>query len=101
MILVSINIRGLGSGPKEHALQRVIECVCPDIVLIQETMLCDEKSHEIFSSLMPYWDMYSSDFIGLQGDLLYSWNPKVSNFDAYHSGGGIILDGILNDQDNT
>ena len=94
MILVSINFKGLGGGPKKCALHRCFECVWSNILLIQETMLCGERAREIMSNLFPGWNMSSIDFVDLSGGLFSAWNPQVVKFNAYLSCSGIIFDDI-------
>jgi len=39
MIILSLNLRGVGGAPKALALKRIIAQVSPDIIFFQETMV--------------------------------------------------------------
>jgi hypothetical protein len=43
---------------------------------------------------LPLWNFCAVDSIGLSGGLLSAWNPKKSNFDAFLTPAGILLDGF-------
>ena len=82
MIILSMNIRGVGGAQKLLALHRVCENVRPDILLIQETMVSSEKVIEVFSKVVGSWHMSAVDAIGLSGGLMSAWNPKKVIFDV-------------------
>ena len=39
MILVSFNVKGLGSGPKRDSLKSFLDKTKPGVLLLQETMI--------------------------------------------------------------
>ena len=93
MIILSMNIRGVGGAQKLLALRRVCENVRPDILMIQETMVTAEKAIDVFSKVVGSWNISAVDAIGLLGGLLTAWNPKKANFVVFKTVAGILLQG--------
>jgi len=83
MIVISLNVRGVGGAPKSLALKRLFDLVKPDIDMIQETMVDGNKAREVFSNFFPVWDFCAVDSKGLSGGLLSSWNQKKTNFNDF------------------
>jgi hypothetical protein len=48
MIVATLNVRGVGGISKFLALKRFLELTKPDVLLVQETMVCVAKAREIF-----------------------------------------------------
>jgi exonuclease III len=61
MIILSINIRGLGNPSKKNALGRQVDLHKLDIVLIQETMGEGKKLIRERSNLMKDWEFLAVD----------------------------------------
>jgi exonuclease III len=80
MIVVSLNVRGVGGAPNFLALKQFLELVKPDILFIQETMVSELKAREIFAKLLPMWKFCGVDSNGLSGGLLSAWNPRRDDF---------------------
>ena len=93
MIILSMNIRGVGGTHKILALRRVCELVRPDVLLIQETMVSVDKALEVFSKVLGRWYMCAVDANGFSGGFLSAWNPNLALFDVYKSTAGIMLKG--------
>jgi hypothetical protein len=53
MIVISLNVRGVGGAPKSLSLKRLFDLVKPYIVMIQETMVDGNKAREVFSNFFP------------------------------------------------
>lgn len=51
MIILSLNMRGIGGTLKQQALKRMFFVYKPDVVMIQESMRSRSKAIEIFSSI--------------------------------------------------
>ena len=83
MILISLNVRGVGGAPKFISLKSLLDLVKLDIFLVQETMVCGNKARKVFSKLLPLWKFCAVDSNGLSGSLLSAWNPKKDSFDAF------------------
>ena len=79
MIILSLNMRGIGGTLKQQALKRMFFVYKPDVVMIQESMRSRSKSIEIFSSISKGWKSCSIDAEGLSKGLVTGWN---ANFDA-------------------
>jgi hypothetical protein len=47
MIVLSLNVRGVGGAPKYLSLKRLFDMVKPDLVMIQETMVDGFKVREV------------------------------------------------------
>jgi hypothetical protein len=97
MIVLSLNVRGVGGAPKFLALKRLIELVKTDVFLVQETMVCSFRAMEVFSKLLFQWKLCAVDSNGLSGDLLLAWNPNKANFDDFFTPAGILLEGFVKD----
>jgi len=70
MILVTLNVSGVEGPTKKLALKRFLEKVKHDILLIQETMVREANSRELFVKLLPNWYMCVVDSNGMSGGLL-------------------------------
>lgn len=79
MIILSLNMRGIGGTLKQQALKRMFFVYKPDVVMIQESMRSRSKAIEIFSSISKGWKSCSIDAEGLSKGLVTGWN---ANFDA-------------------
>jgi hypothetical protein len=95
MIVISLNIRGVGGAPKSLSLKRLFDLVKPYLVMIQETMVDGFNEREVFSKKFPAWDFYAVDSKGFFGGLLSAWNTKKSNFNAFLTPAGILLEGFV------
>jgi hypothetical protein len=99
MIVVTLNMRGVGGSSKYLALKRFLDLVKPDVLLIQETMVGVEKSRDLFGKLLPHWFFYGVDCTSLSGGLLSAWNPRKIIFSTYLILAGILLEGRIKDLD--
>jgi exonuclease III len=94
MILLSLNIRGVGGPLKLSSMRRLLSTTKPDIVFLQETLVDEEKSRMFMYSLCPTW-MYSAvSSVGRSGGLLAAWNPNIVDLQPYLCAGGILLTGV-------
>jgi endonuclease/exonuclease/phosphatase family metal-dependent hydrolase len=94
MILLSLNIRGVGGPLKFPSMRRLLSSTKPDIIFLQETLVDEEKARKFLFSLCPTW-MYSAvSSVGKSGGLLVAWNPNIVELQPYLCAGGILLTGI-------
>jgi exonuclease III len=95
MIVISLNVRGVGGAPKSLALKRLFDLVKPDIVMIQETMVDGNKAREVFSKKKMY-GIYVRwiQKVCLGGYCLHGI-PKKANFNAFFTPAGILLEGFV------
>jgi hypothetical protein len=80
MIVATLNVRGVGGTSNFLSLKRFLESAKPDVLLIQETMVCKAKGREIFVKLLPTWYFCGVDSSGLSCGLLTAWNPRKDDF---------------------
>ena len=91
MIILSLNVRGLGGRPKSFGLRSLIKALHPDLILLQETMCSDLPALLSFSKILPSWEYCAISARGLSGGLLSAWNPLIVKCRAYHTFAGILL----------
>lgn len=91
MILISLNIRGLGASHKTHFLKDIILSHCPTLVLIQETMVSKETLWESLLKMCSDWFVCATSASGLSSGLAILWNPREIKLEAYLSCVGMIL----------
>ena len=91
MICVTLNMRGLCSGPKRTAIKRIIDNQHVDIFLLQETKIEEVKACEYFLRIKPGWRVSALDSADLSGGTLVAWNPVVGDFSPYRTCAGILL----------
>jgi hypothetical protein len=94
MILMSINIRGVGGSPKMPSLRRILSVYKLDILFLQETLVDEEKANIFLYSLYPSWMISTVSSVGSLGGLLAAWNPDVFDLQSHLCAGGILLTGI-------
>ena len=95
MLILSLNIRGVGGPHKKCALGRLVSSLKPDIILLQETMAESCKAIDFMSGIVGNWFMSAIDAVGLFGGLLLAWDPKKASFDAFNSYASISLQGRI------
>ena len=96
MIFDTLNVRGVGGTLKYLSCKRFLDLEKPDVLLIHETMVCEEKERELFMKLLPNCYFYGVDSIGLSGGLLIAWNPRKVCY-AFLNPAWILLDGVVKD----
>jgi exonuclease III len=82
MIILSLNIRGLGGSPAQLALKRLFQTISPEVLFLQETKVVGSRAQEVLSRWLKDWSFATSDSIGLVGGLLTVWSPKLSLSDV-------------------
>lgn len=80
MILLSINVRGVGGIPKFSALKILVQLVSLDIIFLQETMVTGLKGRDFILCLFPTSVCCFIDFVELLGGLILAWNLAAFNF---------------------
>ena len=93
MILLSINIRGIGGGPKRTAFKHVLDSHSLAVVFLQETMSLGANACDYFLRLRSSWRVCARDASRLSSGILVAWNPLVADFRAFDSVVGILLKG--------
>lgn len=70
MLILSLNLRGVGGAPKSLALQRLLTSLSPDFILFQETMTRGVTVCNLLWNILLEWECCSIDSVGLSGGLL-------------------------------
>ena len=95
MIIVSLNIKGLGSSRKKIILLHLIGVNHPSIILLQEKMMIGDKIWPILLGICLGWRVCVVNALSLLGGLANFWDPKVMNFFVCKSFGSILLLGFI------
>jgi hypothetical protein len=95
MILLSLNVRGVGGPHKLSSLHNILNFTKVDIVFFQETLVDELKAYNFMYSLCPTWYICVVSAVGKSEGLLATWNPSIYNLNPFLSVGGILLTGIF------
>jgi hypothetical protein len=93
MILLSLNIRGVGGPLKMASMHRLLSKTLPNVIFLQETLTNEEKARDFMFSLRPDWMSCAVSSVGNSGGLLVSWDPHFFVFSPVLTCGGIFLTG--------
>jgi exonuclease III len=93
MILLSLNIRGVGGPLKLASMRRLLEKTHPSIIFLQETLVDASAARDFMHLLRPNWMTCAASSVGNSGGLLASWDPSLFDFLSMLSPGGILLSG--------
>ena len=91
MLLLSLNVRGLGGKTKQCSLRSLFLSIRPGMILLQETMCNTYPALHAFSKLLPNWEFYAISASGLSGGLLTAWNPHRVRCRAFETVAGILV----------
>jgi exonuclease III len=81
MILLSLNIRGVGGTLKLPSLRRLLTNTKPDIIFFQETLVPEEKARKFLYSICPSWMISVVSSVGKSGGL---WWHGILIFLSYN-----------------
>jgi len=93
MILLSLNVIGMGGPLKSSSLKRLLEKTHPSVIFFQETLVKAGKARNFMFTLRPDWMMCTVISVENYGGLLTSWDPTCFEFSPVLSIGGILLSG--------
>jgi hypothetical protein len=93
MILLTLNIRGVGGPLKLASFRRLVCKSSPNLIFLQETLVSAEKSRTFMNKIKPDWCVCVVSVVGTSGGLLVSWDPNYFDLVPYLSIGGIFLSG--------
>jgi len=93
MILLSLNIIGVGGPLKLASMRRILERTHPSIIFLQETLVDASAARYFMHLLNPNWMTCAASSMGNSGGLLASWDPFLFDFLLILSPGGILLFG--------
>jgi hypothetical protein len=93
MIVLSLNIRGIGGPLKVASFRRLLENTKPDLIFLQETLVSDLLSRDFLHRFRPTWISAAASSLGNSGGLLVAWNPDLLSLNSFMTKGGILLSG--------
>ena len=76
MIVVSWNVRGLNSIPRQKVVRRLIESQSPDVICIQETKLSIEGLANCASRIWPQGSWQGVGALNSLGGVACFWDPR-------------------------
>jgi hypothetical protein len=76
MIILSLNIRGVGGPLKLASMHRILTKTVPHIIFLQETLTSDVKERDFMFVLKTDWMSCAVSSIGNSGGLLVSRDPR-------------------------
>ena len=91
MLILSLNVRGLGGKTKSLSLRSLFSSLKPDFILLQETMCSAPPALFAFSKILPSWEYCAISARGISGGLLSASNPSNTNCRAFQTYAGILL----------
>jgi len=94
MILLTLNIKGVGGSLKTALLRRFLFRTLPNIIFLQETMVNGLKARSFLNQFHQNWLTTLANSIGTSGGLVVSWDPSVFELIPHLYSGGILLTGI-------
>jgi len=93
MILLTLNIRGIGGTLKAASIYRLLDCSRPDIVFLQETLSDEKKARDFLLQLRLSWDATTVNSLGTSWGLLVAWDPNIFELKPFLTICGILLIG--------
>jgi hypothetical protein len=93
MILLSLNIRGMGGLLKAASFRRLLSLTSPDIIFLQETLVDSKKARAFLNQFHPNWHTCTVNSLGTSGGLAVTWDPTIYDFSPFLCCGGILLSG--------
>jgi exonuclease III len=76
MIVLSWNVRGLNSIPRQKAVRRLIESQSPDVIFLQETKLSIEGLANCASRIWPLGSWQGVGALNCSGGVACFWDPR-------------------------
>jgi hypothetical protein len=93
MILLSLNIRGVGGHLKVASFRRLLSCISLEIIFLQETLVDSKKARLFLYQFLSKRHICSVNSLGTFGGLAVAWNPDYYDLYPYLCCGGILLSG--------
>jgi hypothetical protein len=91
MLLLTLNIRGIGGTLKAASVRRLLDQTRPDIIFLQETLVHEQKARDFMHHLRPSWVSSVVNYVGTSGGLLVTWDPNLYELVPFLTIGGILL----------
>jgi exonuclease III len=83
MIVLSLNIRGIGGTLKAASFRRLLERSKPDVIFLQETLSADHSSRDFVYRFRPSWFTVAVSSCGNSGGLLVAWDPRIFDLKTF------------------
>jgi len=93
MILLSLNLQGVGGPLKTTSMRFLLDKTHPDVILFQETLVPKQKDISYMRGLRPSWVVCALSSVGNSGGLMVAWDLESFDLVPYLSVGGILLTG--------
>jgi len=93
MIVLSLNLRGIGGILKTGSFRNLLEHTNPDVIFLQETLSTEQKSRAFFHSFHSSWVSVAVSSLGNSGSLLVAWDPSFFDLAPFLTCGGLLLVG--------
>jgi len=97
MILLTLNLKGVGGDLKLASLHRLLTRNLPDNLFFQETLVEEKKARTLVNTLCPNWMVCAVNSVGRSRGLVVAWDPLKLNLVPLSCGGilptGTILEG--------
>jgi hypothetical protein len=94
MIVLSLNVCGVGGASKRLALKRLFNVYSPDVIMLQETMCPGTKAIEVMSPFFFKWNFSCLDVNGFSSGLLTTWNHSINVISTSLLPTGILMKGM-------
>jgi len=94
MLLLSLNIRGIGGTLKATSVRRPLDRTLSNIVFLQETLSDEQRARDFLLQLRPSWAVTVINSMGNSGGLLVSWDPNSFDLNTFLTVEGILLTGV-------
>jgi hypothetical protein len=91
MLVLSLNLRGIGGNLKTAAFRKLLERTSPDVIFLQETLSSDQQARAFLHSFRPSWVSVAVSSLGNSGGLLVAWDPGYFDLVPFLTCGGILL----------
>ena len=95
MMIVSLNLHGLGGHDKFLYLRDFFKCLNPSFIFIKETLHPTDHTLSFFRAMFLAWHMVVKDAEGRFGGLAALWDPRWASLKAFSFFGGILLTGYF------
>ena len=93
MILLSLNIQGVGGSLKFASMRNFLSKTQPNVFFLQETLVVGEKERNFMYMLKPKWMICVVSSVEKSGGILVSWDPNFFDLVLILGCGGIFLSG--------
>jgi hypothetical protein len=94
MLILSLNVRGVGGTLKITSVHRLLDHTSPDIIFFQETLVNEQKARDFVHLFRPSWVSSSVISLGTSGGLVVAWDPSLYTLTPFLTVGGILLTGL-------